>query len=329
MRNLLIIFVLLSGSKAIALDPACTLTTNLSMNYCPSGSTDWYQSYSDIVNNLDALAKTAPSSFTVLGASGLQTNGPGLFTGNLYVNGTASFGAINMTSSSSTITNKSSSTASAFFGDGSHLTGISGTLSGGVTGEAAYWSSSTSLLPAAWFSMTSTTGTVVSGALGLNSGTTFYTNTGSSILSGGGVTMGTSTASGYSTTNGVIAFYMKSLDGVTQSSGCAVTYSMNDFTGTNTTSPGTMVFTSTNSTANNWPIGVLLENCAPLSFCRVGVVGPFLTIGTAPNVQQFALLSTTRCALNSSGTAGVGKFGMWLTGSATNPSNHWIMLGHQ
>lgn len=54
----LILSVLLrmTSGSALALDPLCTKTANLNMNYCPSGSTDWYQSYTDLVYNLDGLS---------------------------------------------------------------------------------------------------------------------------------------------------------------------------------------------------------------------------------------------------------------------------------
>lgn len=54
--------------SAYALDAACTTTTNLGMARCPEDSTDWYESYTDQIDELDALAKTAKSSFTVQGA---------------------------------------------------------------------------------------------------------------------------------------------------------------------------------------------------------------------------------------------------------------------
>lgn len=81
-------------TPAYALDAACTTTANLAINYCPENSTDWYQSYTDIVNNLDALAKTTRSSFTVTGAGGLGvtygiTAGSATFTSSVGF-GTAS-----------------------------------------------------------------------------------------------------------------------------------------------------------------------------------------------------------------------------------------------
>jgi hypothetical protein len=91
MTKLLALLMLLS-TPSQALDAACTTTTNLSMARCPENSIDWYQSYTDQIDSLDSLAKTAPSSFTVLGD----------------------------------ILTTSSVTASAFFGDGSALTGITG-----------------------------------------------------------------------------------------------------------------------------------------------------------------------------------------------------------
>ncbi len=70
-------------------------------------------------------------------------------------------------------------TASAFFGDGSHLGGITGTLTGGVAGEAAYWTGSTSLAPAAWLSITSSSGTILpTGSLKIAGGLDYELTTG-------------------------------------------------------------------------------------------------------------------------------------------------------
>lgn len=72
---MLTLLVLIFGlaSSAWAIDPACTTTPNLLMKRCPATSIDWYDSYTDIVDSLDDLAKTASSSFTVVGA--FQANG--------------------------------------------------------------------------------------------------------------------------------------------------------------------------------------------------------------------------------------------------------------
>lgn len=83
---------------------------------------------------------TDPSSFTVLGANGILTG--------------------------------SSVTANSFFGDGSHLTGISGSLSGGTTGKSAFWTASNTQ-SAGFLSETASSGTVLSGnTLQFNSGAT-------------------------------------------------------------------------------------------------------------------------------------------------------------
>lgn len=58
---------LFSTSKANALDAACTTTTNLGIARCPEDSTDWYESYTDTIDELDALARTAKSTFSVTG----------------------------------------------------------------------------------------------------------------------------------------------------------------------------------------------------------------------------------------------------------------------
>ena len=280
------LLILFGSTPAMAIDPACTLTTNLSMNYCPSGSTDWYQSYTDIVNNLDALAKTAPSSFTVVGTSGLKVVGPTLIQGALSVNGQSSPGSINMTSSSSTITNTSSMTAAAFFGDGSHLTGISGTLSGGSTGYGPRWTSSTSLGSGPFVETTS--------SATLLSGTTIHLNTlaqftNNGIQSGGDPAAGQINASG-----GVISYWAKSLDGVSESSGCAVRFGVNDFAGGAKGDPATLVFTST-TTASAGTVGVLLETCAPLSICRVAIMGIVRVQCSSFTLPNPIELNGTRC----------------------------------
>lgn len=71
MRILAIALAVLFGahSELCALDANCTTTTNLGMARCPEESTDWYESYTDQIDELDALAKTAKSSFTVAGSS--------------------------------------------------------------------------------------------------------------------------------------------------------------------------------------------------------------------------------------------------------------------
>ena len=63
------VFALLSMfvGQAQAIDANCTTTTNLSIYRCPFRSSDWYASYTGIVDELDALARTAKSSFTVTG----------------------------------------------------------------------------------------------------------------------------------------------------------------------------------------------------------------------------------------------------------------------
>ncbi len=55
------------AAPALAIDAACTQTTNLSIYRCPENSIDWYDSYTGTIDALDRLAKTAISSFTVSG----------------------------------------------------------------------------------------------------------------------------------------------------------------------------------------------------------------------------------------------------------------------
>lgn len=67
MKALVAAMLSLAPTVVHAIDAACTTTTNLSIYRCPANSRDWYVSYTGIVDGLDSLAKTAPSSFTVLG----------------------------------------------------------------------------------------------------------------------------------------------------------------------------------------------------------------------------------------------------------------------
>lgn len=70
MHNLLIAAIQLLGlmsTPATAIDAACTQTTNLSIYRCPDNSVDWYDSYTGIVDNLDAMHRTHTSTLTVVG----------------------------------------------------------------------------------------------------------------------------------------------------------------------------------------------------------------------------------------------------------------------
>lgn len=67
MKMIALLLTLFAAAPAAALDPACTTTTNLVMARCPDNSEDWYESYTDIIDELDILARTAKSSFTVIG----------------------------------------------------------------------------------------------------------------------------------------------------------------------------------------------------------------------------------------------------------------------
>jgi hypothetical protein len=67
MKMILAAALLLLAPLARAIDSNCTQTPNLSIYRCPSNSTDWYQSYTGTIDELDALARTAKSSFTVEG----------------------------------------------------------------------------------------------------------------------------------------------------------------------------------------------------------------------------------------------------------------------
>lgn len=68
-RNWLFAAFMMFPHGAMALDAACTTTPNLGMARCPEDSTDWYESYTDQIDELDGLSKTAKlSSFTVVGS---------------------------------------------------------------------------------------------------------------------------------------------------------------------------------------------------------------------------------------------------------------------
>lgn len=58
-----------NASPAVAIDPLCVRTPNFGIWRCPENSTDWYDSYTIIVDTLDAVARTVPSSFTIQGNS--------------------------------------------------------------------------------------------------------------------------------------------------------------------------------------------------------------------------------------------------------------------
>lgn len=88
-RALLLMLSLAQGAWAI--DSACTQTPNLSIYRCPEDSTDWYDSYTQIVDRLDALARTAQSSFTVTTALGVGAQG--LATGQAVIQSTSTTAA--------------------------------------------------------------------------------------------------------------------------------------------------------------------------------------------------------------------------------------------
>lgn len=125
---------------------------------------------------------------------------------------------------------------------------------------------------------------------------------------------------------GQIIIPMKSIDGVTQSSGCVVMYQMSANTGLSTDA---LEFTST-ATANNGAFGILLDNnCAPGSICRIGVKGIFRSTlgsgncGAANNVGT----SSTRCQLTANSTASPATSGAQCVapyGSSGGATYIWI-----
>lgn len=98
MKKIILGFLaLIAPSISWATDPACTLTPNLSIYLCPQNSTDWYSSYTGIVNNLDSLSKTTPSTFTINGQA--LINGPVVLQSNSSITLSGSNGYITSSSS--------------------------------------------------------------------------------------------------------------------------------------------------------------------------------------------------------------------------------------
>ena len=98
----LIILGLLAGAPARALDAACTATPNLGMARCPADSEDWYESYTDQIDELDVLALTSRlSSHTVLGSllikSSAAVNGDvNVEGGSVTVHGASNRSVVNL-----------------------------------------------------------------------------------------------------------------------------------------------------------------------------------------------------------------------------------------
>lgn len=65
-----ILFLLFQlASSAWAIDPNCTTTTHLGIYRCPSGSRDWYLSYTGVLDNTEGQWKTHIGSHTFIGRS--------------------------------------------------------------------------------------------------------------------------------------------------------------------------------------------------------------------------------------------------------------------
>jgi hypothetical protein len=81
MKKLLIaaLALFLGQVHAFALDPLCTTTSVMRLAYCPENSTDWYPSYTGMINAIES--RTALSSFTVTGDIGITTAGGSLTIG--------------------------------------------------------------------------------------------------------------------------------------------------------------------------------------------------------------------------------------------------------
>lgn len=117
-----------NGSAHLKLNRSDTAAKGAYASFQTAGSADWYIGHDPF--------GTGTSSLAFVTGAGLVKFFMNPTTGNATY---ASDVSLTMSGSAGTITNKSSVTASAFFGDGSHLTGISGghVLSTGTTALAS------------------------------------------------------------------------------------------------------------------------------------------------------------------------------------------------
>lgn len=119
-----------------------------------------------------------------------------------------------------------------------------------------------------------------------------------------------------------IAVWAKSMDGATQSSGCVVAVTQNS-TGTATT-----IFTSTTTLIDVSIIvpGVLLESCAPLTFCRVGIKGIF-QVSYSLNTGSGYVSSGGRCLASDDANFDGNAIGYWA-GARPSATGHlgWLNL---
>lgn len=185
----------------------------------------------------------------------------------------------------STVIAASSITASAFYGDGSNLTGISGTLSGGVNGTSARWTGATSLAPGS-FSDTGSSLTIPSGITMLANGPLIFSTAAASIprntvgqvfvdsVSVWGVTVASSNAVLYSTNVYTLEFEGYHIAGT---AGCGpYVLRFNNDAGTNYTWVRSGAQTATGASISNYQNSA---SCTNTGFNICGVGGTVLAAG--------------------------------------------------
>lgn len=129
------------------------------------------------------------------------------------------------------------------------------------------------------------------------------------------------------------AVYAKSVDGATQSSGCVVAIGMSG-----SAANAVMRFTSTTTANmvldNNTALrgGVLLESCAPGSFCRVGTDGFYrvktTNLSYTPAGNSALNFSSTRCSVVAAGSSpAIMTIVGFFTSISDASGNFWMSLG--
>jgi hypothetical protein len=219
-------------------------------------------------------------------------------------------------------------------GDGSQLTGIGGggtvtTQGSPAAGQVAVFQAGT-VLSSSPISVAYGAGgaatTTVSGSLAHPSGSAVsYAN--------GAVTVYGDPTTGNMLNSSGVAVWAKSIDGITQSSGCLVAM---QFANTNakgawfsaSADTATLVFTSTTTTLTNVGVaimpGVLLDTCAPLSICHVGIKGMF-RVQTTGASSQYPDFTTTRCAAGADNAFDASAVGGYMN-TAPAAGMTWIQL---
>lgn len=213
----------------------------------------------------------------------------------------------------------SSVTASAFFGDGSHLSGISGAI-GGLTASYIPRATGSSSLGNGGFYDTGSSVTATTPVLAGSS----FTASGMGMIDYPYIG-GPSTTSVLNTGGGLV-YRAFSEDGATQSSGCLVATTFRTTTGADTAS---MVFTSTTTQLSLWGVGlvpgVLLESCAPKTYCAVGLGGVYRVIA-ASSVTQYVANATTRCQVANDNANDAFRIGSLMQTSCAAAGGCWIHL---